>query len=115
MSTIWLTVTVSIMFIVGLFAAAVTALYWRRLAAASVLAAAGFAILHLAFIAIAWRAAATVAEDAAYPAVASLPTAVYDAPAWAAVAFLATGIILAALQWRRERVMKKQLEQFFEC
>lgn len=114
MSTTLLTVTMAATVIIGLFLEAGVELYRRRLAAASFTAAAGFVTFHIAFIAIAWQAAATVAEEEPYPAVASLPTAAYDAPAWAAVAFLATGIILAALQWRRERVMKKQLEQFFE-
>ena len=76
MSTIWLTVTVSIMLIVGLFLRAAAELYRHRLVVASLLAAAGFAALHLAFIAIAWQAAATVAEEEPYPAVASLPTGI---------------------------------------
>ena len=76
MSTVWLTATVGIMLIVGLFLGAAAEFYRHRLATASLLAAAGFSALHFAFIAIAWRAAATVGE-APYPAVASLPTQLF--------------------------------------
>ena len=110
MSTVWLTDTLGIMLIVGLFLGAAAEFYRHRLATASLLAAAGFAALHFAFIAIAWRAAATVGE-APYPAVASLPTAIYDLTAWIAVAFLATGIVLAVIQRHRRKAAEKEMAE----
>ena len=103
MSTIWLTITVSIMLIVGLFLRAAAELYRHRLVVASLLAAAGFAALHLAFIAIAWQAAATVAEEEPYPAVASLPTAAYDMSAWIALVLLVAAGIGCGARHIRER------------
>lgn len=104
MSTVWLTVAVGVMLIVGLFLRAAAELYRHRsLVVVSLLAAAGFAALHLAFITIAWQAAATVAEEEPYPAVASLPTAVYDMPAWIALVLLVAAGIGCSARHIRER------------
>jgi len=111
MSTTALTVVVVVALIAGLFAASVAALYRRQLAAASFIAAAGFGVMHLGFVSMAWEAAATSEE---LPAIASLPTAAYDIPAWAAVALLATGIALSVLQRRREKALEKKFEEAFE-
>lgn len=111
MSTAPLTAVTVVTLVVGLFAAAGVTLYRRQLAAASLIAAAGFGVIHLGFVSMAWEAAATSEE---LPAIASLPTAVYDAPAWAAVAFLATGIALSVLQRRREKALEKKFEKAFE-
>ena len=126
MSTDILTAIVSATLVFGFGAVALRELYHRRLAAAALAAAATCAVAHVVFVMVAWKEAASAYLDApltmrqgeelaAMPPISSLPTGAYDAPAWASLAFLATGIILAALQWRRERVMKKQLEQFFKC
>ena len=90
----------------GLNAALLEALYRRQLVKASVLAAAVSAVIHLAFVMSAWKEAA---EEVPYPGVSSLPTAVYDAPAWAAVVFLTTGIILEVIQRRRQKAAEKKL------
>ena len=111
MSTAPLTAVIVVTLVVGLFAAAGVTLYRRQLAAASLIAAAGFGVIHLGFVSMAWEAAAT---SEALPGIASLPTGIYDAPAWAAVAFLAIGVVLSVLQWRRERIMKKQLKELLE-
>ena len=101
MSSIPLTVVVVVVLIAGLFTAAGVALFRRRLPEAALTTA----------VAVAWKAAAT---SEALPGIASLPTGIYDAPAWAAVAFLAIGVVLSVLQWRRERIMKKQLKELLE-
>ena len=111
MSTITLTVVVVVVLIAGLFTAAGVALFRRRLPEAALTTAAALAAAHLTFVAVAWKAAAT---SEALPGIASLPTGIYDAPAWAAVAFLAIGVVLSVLQWRRERIMKKQLKELLE-
>lgn len=111
MSTTPLTMVVVVVLIAGLFAASITALYRRQLAAASFIAAAGLTVLHLAFIAIAWEAAAT---SETLPGIASLPTEVYDAPAWAAVAFLTTGIIGGIVHQIRRRRRREAIERYFE-
>lgn len=103
MSTIPLTMVVVVVLIAGLFAASITALYRRQLEAASFIAAAGLTVLHLAFIAIAWQAAATVTEEEPYPAVASLPTTVYDTPAWIALVLLVAAGIECGARHIRER------------
>ena len=111
MSSIPLTVVVVVVLIAGLFTAAGVALFRRRLPEAALTTAAVLAAAHLTFVAVAWKAAAT---SEALPGIASLPTGIYDAPAWAAVAFLAIGVVLSVLQWRRERIMKKQLKELLE-
>ena len=117
MSTTALTVVVVVALIAGLFAASVAALYRRRLAAAALAAAAICATAHIVFVSLAWEGAASMQGEesaAATPPISSLPTGIYDAPAWAAVAFLAIGVVLSVLQWRRERIMKKQLKELLE-
>jgi len=69
-------------------------------------AAAEFAVLHITLVMSAWKEAA---EEVPYPGASSLPTAVYDAPAWAAVVFLITGTVLAVIQWRRRKAAEKAL------
>ena len=114
MSTIPLTVVVVVVLIAGLFAAAGAALFRRRLPEAALTTAAALAATHLTFVAVAWEAAANSYE---LPAIASLPTAVYDAPAWASVVFLTTSIVLGVIEWRRrkaaEKEMAKALMEFF--
>lgn len=106
MSTEILT-TITVYILVGGLSAALTeALYCRQLAKASVLAAAVSAAIHLVFVMSAWKEAA---EEASYQVVSPLLTAVCDAPAWAAVVFLTTGIVLAAIQRHREKVAEKKL------
>lgn len=106
MSTEILT-TITIYILVGGLSAALTeALYCRQLAKASVLAAAVSAAIHLVFVMSAWKVAA---EEAPYPVASPLLTAVCDAPAWAAVIFLTTGIVLAAIQQHRKKVAEKKL------
>lgn len=109
MSTEILT-TITVYTLVGGLSAALTeALYCRQLAKASVLAAAEFAALHIILVMSAWKVAA---EEAPYPVASPLLTAVCDAPAWAAVVFLTTGIVLAAIQRHREKVAEKKLVKY---
>ena len=109
MSTEILT-TITVFALVGGLSAALTeALHRRRLVKASLFAAAMSAVIHLAFVMSAWKEAA---EEVPYPGVSSLPTAVYDAPAWAAIAFLATGIVLEAVKQHRREVAKKKLVKY---
>ena len=106
MSTEILT-TITVFALVGGLSAALTeALHRRRLVRASVLAAAEFGVIHIALVMSAWKEAA---EEVPYPGVSSLPTAVYDAPAWAAIAFLATGIVIEAVKQNRREAAKKKL------
>lgn len=93
----------------GLNAALLEALYRRQLVKASLFAAAVSAVIHIALVMSAWKEAA---EEVPYPGVSSLPTAVYDAPAWAAVVFLTTGVVLAAIQQHRREVAKKKLVKY---
>ena len=106
MSTTILTTITVYTLMGGLSAALLEALYRRQLVRASVLAAAEFGVIHIALVMSAWKEAA---EEVPHPGVSSLPTAMYDAPAWAAIAFLATGIVLAAIQRHREKVAEKKL------
>jgi hypothetical protein len=109
MSTEILT-TITVFALVGGLSAALTgALHRRRLVRASVLAAAEFGVIHIALVMSAWKEAA---EEVPHPGVSSLPTAVYDAPAWAAIAFLATGIVLEAVKQHRREVAKKKLVKY---
>lgn len=109
MSTAILT-TITVYILVGGLSAALTeALYCRQLAKASILAAAVSAAIHLVFVMSAWKEAA---EEAPYPVVSPLLTAVCDAPAWAAVAFLITGIVLAVIQQYRKKVAEKKLVKY---
>ncbi len=109
MSTEILT-TITIYILVGGLSAALTeALYCRQLAKASVLAAAVSAAIHLVFVMSAWKEAA---EEAPYQVVSPLLTAVCDAPAWAAVVFLTTGVVLATIQQHRREVAKKKLVKY---
>lgn len=109
MSTTALTVVTVAILSGGLSAASAAALYRRRLVAASMFAAAEFAVLHITFVMSAWKEAA---EEVPYPGVSSLPTAVYDALAWAAIVFLTTGIVLAAIQQHRKKVAEKKLVKY---
>ena len=104
MSTTILTTITVYTLIGGLNVALLEALDRRQLVKASLFAAAMSAVIHLAFVMSAWKEAA---EEVPYPGASSLPTAVYDAPAWAAVVFLTTGIILAVIQRRRQKALKK--------
>lgn len=114
MSTTALTVVVVVALIAGLFAASVAALYRRRLAAAALAAAAICATAHIVFVSLAWEGAASMQGEesaAATPPISSLPTGIYDAPAWAAVAFLATGIVLAVIQRHRRKAAEKEMAE----
>lgn len=109
MSTEILT-TITVFALVGGLSAALTeALHRRRLVRASVFAAAEFGVIHIALVMSAWKEAA---EEVPHPGVSSLPTAVYDATAWAAVVFLTTGVVLAAIQQHRREVAKKKLVKY---
>ena len=106
MSTEILT-TITVFALVGGLSAALTeALHRRRLVRASVFAAAEFGVIHITLVMSAWEVAA---EEAPYPVVSPLLTAACDAPAWVAIAFLTTGIVLAAIQRHREKVAEKKL------
>ena len=48
------------------------------------------------------------------PPISSLPTEVYDAPAWAAVAFLAAGVIGGVVRQIRRRRRREAIERYFE-
>lgn len=121
MSTTALTVVVSATLIVGLLILTIVALYRRRLAAAALAAAAMCATTHIVFVMSAWEGAASAYLDAhltmrwgesvAWPPISSLPTAAYDASAWAAVAFLATGIVLAVIQRHRRKAAEKEMAE----
>lgn len=106
MSTEILTLVAAVTLIAGLFVVAIVALYRRRLAKAALAAAALFAALHIVFVSLAWEAAAT---NYTLPGIASLPTGIYDAPAWAAVAFSVTGIVLATIERHRRKVAEKEM------
>lgn len=108
MSTITLTVVVVVVLIAGLFTAAGVALFRRRLPEAALTTAAALAATHLTFVAVAWEAAAT---SETLPGIASLPTGIYDTPAWAAVAFLATGIVLGLIERHRRKVAEKEMAE----
>ncbi len=111
MSTNILTATVSVTLVVNLGVVAVMALHHRKLVEAAFAAAATCATAHIVFVMIAWKEAASAYLDApptmrgeelaAMPPISSLPTAMYDAPAWAALAFLATGAVLAVIELHR--------------
>lgn len=90
----------------GLSAASAAALYHRRLVAASMFAAAEFAVLHITLVMGVWKVAA---EEAPYPVVSPLLTAACDALAWAAINFLTMGIVLAAIQQHRKKAAEKKL------
>ncbi len=109
MSTTILTTITVYTLMGGLSAALLEALYRRQLVRASVLAAAEFGVIHIALVMSAWKEAA---EEVPHPGVSSLPTAMYDAPAWAAIAFLATGIVLEAVKQHRREAAKKKLVKY---
>lgn len=115
MSTEFLTTFVSVALIAGLFTLTIVKLYQRRLAAAAFAAAATCTTVHIVFVSLAWEGAmiaclnAPTMESVEWPPITSFPTAVYDAPAWAAVVFLTTGIVLAAIQRRRQKAAEKKL------
>ena len=108
MSTAILTTITVYALMGGLSVALLEALYRRQLAKASVFAAAVSAVIHLVFVMSAWKVAA---EEAPYPVASPLLTAVLtavcDAPAWVAIVFFTTGIVLAAIQQHRREVAKK--------
>lgn len=106
MSTEILTIITVFALVGGLSAALTEALHRRRLVRASMFAAAEFGVIHITLVMSAWEAAA---EEAPYPVVSPLLTAACDAPAWVAIAFLATGIVLAAIQQHREKAAEKKL------
>ena len=109
MSTEILT-TITVYILVGGLSAALTeALHRRRLVRASMFAAAEFGVIHITLVMSAWEVAA---EEAPYPVVSPLLTAACDAPAWVAIAFLTTGIVLAAIQQHRREVAKKKLVKY---
>lgn len=106
MSTAILTTITVYILIGGLSAALTDALYRRQLVEASLVAAAEFGAIHITLVMSAWKVAA---EEAPYPVVSPLLTAACDAPAWAAIVFLTTGIVLAAIQRRRQKAAEKKL------
>lgn len=120
-STDILTAIVSATLVFGFGAVALRELYHRRLAAAALAAAATCAVAHVVFVMVAWKEAASAYLDAhltmrwgesvAWPPISSLPTAAYDASAWAAVAFLATGIVLAVIQRHRRKAAEKEMAE----
>ena len=118
MSTEFLTTFVSVALIAGLFTLTIVKLYQRRLAAAAFAAAATCTTVHIVFVSLAWEGAmiaclnAPTMESVEWPPITSFPTAVYDAPAWAAVAFLITGIVLAVIQQYRKKVAEKKLVKY---
>ena len=120
MSTTALTVVVVVALVAGLFTASVAALYRRRLAAAALAAAAMCATAHIVFVMSAWEEAASAYLDApptmpaAMPPISSLPTAMYDAPAWAAMVLLATGIVFGAIEWKHRRAAEKEMVAFLK-
>ena len=106
MSTEILT-TITVFALVGGLSAALTeALHRRRLVRASMFAAAEFGVIHITLVMSAWEVAA---EEAPYPVVSPLLTAACDAPAWVAIAFLATGIMLGVVKQHRKKVAEKKL------
>ena len=121
-STDILTAIVSATLVFGFGAVALRELYHRRLAAAALAAAATCAVAHVAFVMVAWKEAASAYLDApltmrqgeelaAMPPISSLPTGAYDAPAWASLAFLATGIVLAIIQRHRRKAAEKEMAE----
>ena len=106
MSTAILTTITVYILIGGLSAALTDALYRRQLVEASLVAAAEFGAIHITLVMSAWKVAA---EEAPYPVVSPLLTAACDAPAWAAIVFLTTGIVLAAIQQHRRKAAEKKL------
>ena len=116
MSTTPLTIVVSCLLLLMTAIDAVISTWSRKAASAAFLVGGFFGVLHLLVLWVAEDAAlsATISQER-WPGIADLSTWVYDITAWIALAFLAIGVLLSVLQWRRERVMKKQLEQFLKC
>ncbi len=48
------------------------------------------------------------------PPISSLPTGIYDAPAWAALVLLTAGIIGGVVRQIRRRRRQKAIERYFE-
>ena len=111
MSTAILTTITVYILIGGLSAALTDALYRRQLVEASLVAAAEFGAIHITLVMSAWKVAA---EEASYPVVSPLVTAACDAPAWAAIVFLTTGIVLTAIQQHRQKAAEKEAVMRFE-
>lgn len=109
MSTEILTIITVFALVGGLSAALTEALHRRRLVRASMFAAAEFGVIHITLVMSAWEVAA---EEAPYPVASPLLTAACDAPAWAAVVFLTTGVVLATIQQHRREVAKKKLVKY---
>ena len=125
MSTEILTLAVTVTLIAGLFTSSVMELYKRRLTKSALSASAMCAATHIAFIMVAWRAAAhgcfdshraiatmRLGELADWPPISLLPTAAYDFSAWASVIFFVIAIVLGAVEFRRRKAAEKEMAAF---
>ena len=121
MSTEFLTTVVSIALIAGLFVVSVMELYKRRLAKSALSASAMCAALHVAFVYLAWSELAIAYLNAPLsarrwevepPSISLLPTAAYDASAWASVIFFTLAIVLRAVEFRRRKAAEKEMAAF---
>lgn len=110
MSTTALTVVVAVTVLFGTAVSAVRTLWGRKAASAAFLAGGFFGVLHLLVLWVAEDAAlsATISKER-WPGIADLSTWVYDITAWTALAFLAIGVILSVIQWRRRKAAEKEL------
>ena len=123
MSTEFLTTVVSIALIAGLFVVSVMELYKRRLAKSALSASAMCAALHVAFVYLAWSELAIAYLNAPLsarrwevepPSISLLPTAVYDASAWASVIFFTLAIVLGAIEWKLRKAAEKEMAAFLK-
>lgn len=127
MSTEILTLVVTVTLIAGLFTSSVMELYKRRLMKSALSASAMCAATHIAFIMVAWRAAAhgcfdshraiatmRLGELADWPPISLLPTAAYDFSAWASVIFFTLAIVLGAIEWKLRKAAEKEMADFLK-
>ena len=94
MITTTLTVVMAIALLGGLFAASVTAVYRHRLVPACAFAASEFAVLHLVLV----MSAQEVAKE-----VPSSLSAVFNVPAWMAIAFFTIAMVMVIVGKARQR------------